>query len=129
MADGRPKVGGTGRRFGRVFSAVSMYLIDILGLHVVCLQIGIADRPGWRDSAMVAQFAEIFFAQTEQSSTVKLGVAAHVVVSVRMQFLAILIEPGFLGVVVGVHVENLRIPVRFLAGNIVAALKNKDPLS
>ena len=46
-----------------------------------------------------------------------------------MQILAVLIEPGFLGVVVGVHVDDLRVPVRFLAGNVVAALKNQDPLS
>src|ERR1700757_5013795 len=46
-----------------------------------------------------------------------------------MQFLAIFVEPGFFGVVVGVDVNNLRVPVRFLTGNIVAALKNQDPFS
>src|SRR5207302_9606897 len=77
----------------------------------------------------VAQFAEIFFAQTEQSSTVKLCVAAHIVVGVGVQILAVLIEPGLLGVVVGVHVDDLRVPIRFLAGNVVATLKNQDPFS
>ena len=46
-----------------------------------------------------------------------------------MEFLAVLIEPGFFGVVVGVHIDDLRVPVCFLAGNVVAALKNQDPLS
>ena len=46
-----------------------------------------------------------------------------------VQILAVLIEPGFLCVVVGVHVDDLRVPIRFLAGNVVAALKNQDPLS
>src|SRR5229473_1500709 len=129
MADGRPGIRGTGRRFGRIFSAVSVHLIEILSLRVVRLQIVITKRPRGRDSAVVAQFAEILFAQTEQSSTIKLRVTTHVIVSMRMQFLTVLIEPGFLGVVVAVHVDDLRVPVCFLAGNVVAALKNEDPLS
>src|SRR5229473_5185080 len=129
MADGRPGIGGVRRRFGRIFSAVPVHLIQILGLRVVRFQIVITERPRGRDATMVANFAEIFFAQTEQSSTVKLGVATHVIISVRMQLLTVLIEPGFLGVVVGVHVDDLWVPIRFLAGNVVAALKNQDPLS
>src|SRR5438477_9534983 len=77
----------------------------------------------------MAQFAEIFFAETEQSSAVKLGIATHVIVGVWVQILAVLVEPGLLGVVVAVHVDDLGVPVRFLAGNIVAALENQDPLS
>src|SRR5580765_770882 len=46
-----------------------------------------------------------------------------------MQFLAIFVEPGFFGVVVGIHVNKLRVPVRFLAGNVVAALQNQDSFS
>src|SRR5580765_5506838 len=45
-----------------------------------------------------------------------------------MQFLAILSEPGFLSVVVRIHVDDLWVPVCFLTGDIVAALKNQDPL-
>src|SRR5712692_5374075 len=89
MADGGPGIGGVRRRFGRIFSAVSVHLIQILGLRVVRLQIVITNGPGWRDSAMVAQFAEIFFAQTEQSSTVKLGVTAYVVVCVGVKIPAV----------------------------------------
>ena len=78
---------------------------------------------------MVAQFAEILFAQTEQSSAVKLRVAAHVIVGVRVEILAVLVKPGLLGVVVAVHVDDLGVPVCLLARNVVAALENQDPLS
>src|SRR5271166_2896198 len=47
----------------------------------------------------------------------------------RLEFLAILIKPGFFGVVVGVDVDDLRIPVCFLARNVVAALKDQYSLS
>src|ERR1700746_2923977 len=69
MADGGPWIGGVRRRFGRIFSAVSVHLIQILGLRVVRLQIVIAERPRGRDASAGAQFAEIFFAETEQRST------------------------------------------------------------
>ena len=74
---------------------------------------------------MVAQFAEILFAQTEQCGAVELGVASDVVVGMGMQVFSVLVEPGFLCVVVGVYVYELRIPVRFLSGNIVTALENQ----
>ena len=45
---------------------------------------------------MVAQLAEIFLAQAEQSRAVELGVAADVVVGVRMEFLAVLVAPDSL---------------------------------
>src|ERR1700758_651257 len=45
-----------------------------------------------------------------------------------MQLLAVLVQPGFLGVVVCIHVDDLRVPVCFLARNVVAPLQNKDPL-
>src|SRR5260370_37100231 len=39
MADGGPGIGGVGRRFSRIFSAVSVHLIEVLGLRVVRLEI------------------------------------------------------------------------------------------
>src|SRR5208282_2585389 len=97
MTDGRPGIGRAGRRFGRIFSPVSVHLIEILGLGIVRLQIVITERPRGRDASVVAQFAEIFLAQSEQSSTVKLGVAADVVIGMRMEFVAVLVEPRLFG--------------------------------
>src|SRR5271166_5305223 len=129
MTDGGPGVGGVGRRLGRIFSAVSVHLIEILGLGIVRFQIVIANWPSGRDATVVTQFAEILFAQPEQSSTIELGVATDVVIGMRMEFLAILVEPRLFGVVVGINVDDLRIPVRFLAGNVVTALKDQDALA
>src|SRR6266849_11123824 len=70
MAHRRPGIRGTGFWFGRIFSAVPVYLIEILGQRVVRLQLVIADRPCWRDATVVAQFADSLFAETEQSSAV-----------------------------------------------------------
>ena len=47
MAHRRPGIRGTGFWFGRIFSAVPMDLIQILGLRIVRLQFVIADRPCW----------------------------------------------------------------------------------
>src|SRR5215467_1936471 len=125
MADSGPGIGRVGRRFGWIFAAIAVNLVEILGLRVVGLQIVIADRPRWGDPAVVAQFAEIFLSQAEQRRAIELCVAAYVIVRVRMKFLAILIEPGFFGVVMSVDVYDLGVPVRFLARNIVAALKDQ----
>jgi hypothetical protein len=73
-----------------------VHLVEILDLRVVRFQIVITERPPGLDAPVVAQFAEVLFAETEQSSTVKLGVAAHIVVRVGVQILAVLIEPGSL---------------------------------
>jgi len=39
---------------------------------------------------MMAQFTEVLFAQPKQRRAVELSVAAHVIIRVRMQFLAVL---------------------------------------
>src|SRR5439155_10293905 len=71
--------------------------------------------------------------RTARVSPTVLGIAwrkaAHVVICVGVQFLAILIKPGVFGVVMGVHVDDLRIPICFLTGNIVAALEYQDALT
>src|SRR5215470_7138331 len=129
MADSGPGIGRVGRRFGWIFAAIAVNLVEILGLRVVRLQIVIADRPRWGDPAVVAEFAEVFLAQAEKCRAIELGIAADVIVRVRMEVLAVFVEPGFLGVVVGVDVYNLGVPVCLLARNVVAPLEDQDSLS
>jgi hypothetical protein len=43
-----------------------------------------------------------------------------------MEVFAILVEPRLPGVVVGIDIDHLGIPIGFLTGNIVAALQNED---
>ena len=78
---------------------------------------------------MMAQLAEVALAQAKQRRAVELGVAAHVVIGVRMKFIAVLVEPRFFSVVVGVDIDNLRVPVRLFAGNVVTSLQNEDALA
>src|SRR5437867_12368211 len=73
--------------------------------------------------------AKILLPQAEKSSSVELCVAAHIVVSVRMQVTALNIAPDFLCVVSGIDIDGLRIPIVFLASDIIAAFQNQNPLS
>src|SRR5215813_5696543 len=98
MGDRGPGIGRVGGRFGGILPAIAMYLVEIFSLRVVWLQIVIADRPRRRDSAVVAQLAEVFFPQAEERRAVELGVAAYAIICVRMKFFPVLVEPGFFGV-------------------------------
>ena len=73
--------------------------------------------------------SEILFAKPEQRGAVEFRVAAHVVIRVRMQLLAIHVAPHLFGVVFGIDVHSLRIPVVFFAGDVVAAFQNQNPLT
>src|SRR5215469_12460253 len=46
-----------------------------------------------------------------------------------MKFLAVLVEPGFFGVVVTIYIHDLGVPVGFLARDIVPTLQNENSLS
>ena len=122
MADRRMGIRGAGPRVGRVVAALAVDVVEIFSLRVVGLQVAIADWPCRRDAAVVAQLAEIPIAQSEQRGAVELGVAAHIVVGVRMQRLAVLVGPLLPGVVLGVEHDGFRAPVVLLAGNESAAL-------
>src|SRR5215470_2817822 len=129
MANGRPGVWRVGRRLGGVFSAVAVYLVQVLSLHVIGLQIFVRDRPSGGNTAVVPNLPEVFFPQAEKRRSIELGVPTNVIVRMRMEVLAVLIEPRLLGVVVTLHVDQLRVPVGFLARNVIAALEDKDSLA
>src|SRR5471030_498299 len=73
--------------------------------------------------------AEIGLAQTQQRGAIKLGVAADVVVYAGMEGFAVLVVPGFPGLILGLHEDGLRIPVVLLAPQEVAALDQQDALA
>src|SRR5438309_11359849 len=73
--------------------------------------------------------AKILLPKAEKSSSVEFCVAAHIVVSVGMQVTALNIAPDFLCVIFGVDIDGLRIPIVFLASDIIAAFQNQNPLS
>ena len=106
-----------------------MDLVELLGLCVVRFQVAVADGPSRRNTAVMSNLAKILLTQTEQSSTVELCVAAHIVVCVGMQVATLNVAPDFLRVVSGVDIDGLRIPIVFLASDIIAAFENQNPLS
>ena len=69
---------------------------------------------------------EVLAAETEQRGPVELRIAANEVVRVRVERLAVLVAPDLLGVVAGVEVHRLGVPVLELAGHEAAALGHED---
>jgi hypothetical protein len=63
------------RPLGGVLSAAAVDAVEVLGLGVVRLEVGVADRPGRRQAAVVTNLAEVLRPQAEQRRTVELGVA------------------------------------------------------
>src|SRR6266516_4013760 len=103
-----------------------MHLVQVFSLRVIGLEVVIADRPLRRDSSVMPEFAKVFLAQSEQRSAVKLRVPANVVVGVGMEVLALFVEPRLFGVVVALDIDELGVPIRFFARNIVAAFEDED---
>src|SRR6266446_9386836 len=77
----------------------------------------------------MANLAEILLAQAKQRGSIEFRVSTDVVVGVRMQRLAILIPPLFLGVVAGFSHNRARTPVLFFTRKIAAALDDQDLLA
>src|SRR5690349_6131786 len=121
MADRRMRVRAAGARFRRVFTAFAVHVIETFGLQVIWLKIVVRNRPGRRNSAKVADFVEVFPAQTKESRAVKLRVSADVVVRVRMERFAVLVTPFFLRLVFNFDVDRARVPVGLFAAYVVAA--------
>src|SRR5687768_352877 len=80
----RMLIRSTGPGLSRIFTAVAVYLIEMLGRSVVRFQLIIADGPGWRDTAVMTNLAEVFFAHTKQCCAVEFGIAADVIIGVRV---------------------------------------------
>src|SRR5207248_2765508 len=122
VADRRMRIRRAGRRLGRVFAALPVHVVELLGARVVRLQIVIGDRPRWRDAAVMTDFAEVLAAQPEQRSTVELRVSTYPVIRVRVEIPAVSVLPELAGLVLAFEIDHPRIPVVLLAADVVAAL-------
>src|SRR5438874_1274453 len=103
--------------------------VQSLGLGVVRLEIGIGDRPGWGDAAVMLDLLEVALAKTQQDAGVDLSVAADEVLGVRAKRDAVLVIPAFGGDVSLAAEDRLGVPVLELAGQVAAALEQQDPLA
>ena len=116
-------------RVGRIDTAFAVHLIEVFGLRVVRLELVVADWPCRRDAAVMADLAEVLFAQPEERGAVELGVSADVVVGVRMERLAVLVVPHVFGVIFRLDVDGARAPVVLLAPDVVAPLEQENPFA
>src|SRR5581483_1658061 len=129
MADRRMRVRRAAARLGGVFAGVAVHMIEPFGFAVERLQIVVADLPGRRDAAVVLDLAEVFLAQSEQRRAEKFGVAADVIVGVRMKLLAVLVVPFFFGLIFSLEIDRARVPVVFFSRHVVAALEDENLLA
>ena len=80
MANGRVWVGRARGRFGGIVAAVSMHMIKPLRLGVIRLYVFVTNRPGGRETAVMANLAKVLFSETKQRRAVEFRVAAHVII-------------------------------------------------
>jgi len=78
---------------------------------------------------MVPELTEILPPQAEQCRSVELGVAADVIVGVRVQRLAMLAAPLLLRIIPAFYVDGSGVPVLGFAPDVVAALEQQDTLT
>ena len=72
-ARGETAGNGYGRargRLGRVLAAGAVHLVELLGLRVVRLHVGVGDRPRRREPVVVPELAEVLLAQPVQRGAV-----------------------------------------------------------
>ena len=125
----RVRVGRARRWLGRILAADAVHVVELLGERVVGLHLVVGDRPGRRDAVVVAQLAEVLVAQAVQRRAVQLGGAAHEVVHLRLERLALGVVPGVGRDVAAVDEHVLGRPVLRLARQPVAPLEQQDPLA
>ena len=83
MRNGWIRIGSVGRRLGGIDASFAAHLEQIFGLECSRDEGPGRQRPCGRDAAMMADLAEVGFAQPKQRRAKKLGVAADVVVGMR----------------------------------------------
>jgi hypothetical protein len=108
VADGRVRIRRARLRFGRVFAAIAVNVVEMFGLGVIWLEFIVADRPRGRNAAVMLQFAEILAAQSQQGRAVKFRQTADEIMLTRFEFVAFFVEPVFGVVVAAFEDDGLR---------------------
>ena len=124
--DVRKRIRAAGVGLGRILAARAVDLVHVLGLGVVGLEVGVADRPRGRHAVVMRVAIEVLLAQAEKRGAVELGRAADEVVRAGLEELAAFIAP-VAGRDVAVLLENLLgAPVLRFARKPAAALEDED---
>jgi hypothetical protein len=78
---------------------------------------------------VVLELPEVALAQPVQRGAVELRRSAHEVVDLRLERLALVVEPRVLGDIPVVDEDRLGIPVLWLPWQPVASFQDQDPLA
>ena len=127
MRDRRPRVLHGRRTLGRILAVRAVHLVEPLGLAIPGLEVGVADRPCWRDAVNVPDLAEVLGTETVQRGPVHLRCTADEVVHLRLERRAGAVIPGVGRYVPAVDEYRPGIPVRRLPGQEGAAFQQQDP--
>jgi len=108
--------------FGGIFALIPVHMIEPLCFSIVGFHILVTERPGRRDTAVMVNLAEVLFAQPKQRGAVEFGIAADVIIGMRVQLFAILVVPDFPCLVFSLKINGAGASVVFFSGNVAAPL-------
>src|SRR5215472_17485207 len=129
VRDGGPRVRRAAPPLGRILAAVAVHLVQLLGLAVPRLEVVVGQRPRRGDPVDVPQFPEVPRPQPVQGGAIQLGRSADEVVDLRLEGLAVGIEPRVLGDVPALREHRPGIPVVRFPGQEVPALEEENLLA
>src|SRR5574339_236806 len=85
MTHRRVRVRRAAMRLRWIFPLIAMHVIEPFGFSVIGFHVFVVERPGRRNPAVMMDLAEVLFTQAKERGAVELGVAANVVIRVRMK--------------------------------------------
>ncbi len=112
-----------------ILATLAVDLVEALGGQVIGLEVLVRYGPGWRHAAVMLDLAEVLTPQPEERGAEELGVAAHVVVRVRMKGLAVAIAPHLRRCVTALQIDRLGVPVLLLPRHEATPLEDEDTLA
>src|SRR5918993_882023 len=98
-------------RLGRVGSELAVHVVEALGAFVVRRERVVINRPPWRHAFHVLDRLEIFPPKAIEHAAPELRVAADVVMSVRAELLAPLVDPPLIRLIAELFPDGFGIPV------------------
>src|SRR5581483_8930883 len=126
MGEGGIRVWLFRRRFGWVFPAQPMNIIEFFGSLVIGLKGVILQRPCRRNTVRMPDFIKIPLTEPQQNGTVDLAVAAHEIMKSGMKALAVGAIPSLRCLIARVHEHRLAVPILAFAWQVATPLQNED---
>ena len=126
VSERRIRVGARARRLRRVGAGLAMYAEEAFGAGVVGLERVVLDGPRRRQSTGVLHGAEILAPEAEHRGTKHLRMAADIVELPRPKRAAASVGPTLVGLVGGIGVDRLGVPVAVFARHPPPAFQDHD---